>query len=343
MARSRHRLAGFGAAWFLVTLLPASQVLPHHEIVADHYLYLPLVGVGLAVAAALVALEPWRRPAYAVAATVLVLLAARTVVRNRDFRDEATLWEATYAAVPASPRAAYNYGLVLTNRGDHQRAIPLYQQTIESDPTFVKAYFNLASTYAALRRVDDARAVYRAALTSDVDAAGRTWHMPPEVLRATYRTELAILDAQAGDTEAARDALAGILTQFPDLLRAEDAFATVVQQRGELTATVDVYRAHVDASPASVPDRLVLANLLWKAGKLDDAYRELSRAAAQPPDSCFANLYLARYYREVRPAAAPGPGAADDRFDHALRTALTPFDADAVRRARGDAPAPLAG
>jgi tetratricopeptide (TPR) repeat protein len=206
----------------------------------------------------------------------------------------------------------------------------------------VKAYFNLASTYAGLGRFDDAREVYRAALAGDLAGAGRTWRTSPDVLRAMYKTELAMLDAQTGDTARARDALAEVLLAFPDLLRAEEFFATVVQMRGESAATIDRYRAQVEATPDSVAHRLVLAGLLWKAGRLDDAYAHFARAAELSPDSCFANLYLARYYSEVRPAAAPAPGEAAGRFDRALRTALTPFDADAVRRARGDA-APLAG
>lgn len=342
IARTRFRVAGFGIAWFLVTLLPASQILPHHEIVADHYLYLPLVGVGLALADVLVAIgrladAKWHTIAYGAAAVVILLLAGRTIARDRDWRDEATLWEATYAAVPQSPRAAYNYGLVLTTRSEHQRAIPLYQQAIEGDPTFIKAYFNLASTYAGLGRIDDAREVYHAALESDIGAAARTWHMEPDVLRAMYRTELAMLDAQAGDTAGAKASLATILSTFPDLLRAEDFFANVVQMRGEREATIDDYRRKVAESPDVVANRLVLANLFWKAGKIDDAYQQLNRAAELNPNSCFANLYLARFYRDYRPGAAPAPGAAAAHFDQALRVVLTPFDAETVRRARGDA------
>jgi tetratricopeptide (TPR) repeat protein len=343
MVATRHRLVGLGIFLFFVTLLPASQILPHHEIVADHYLYLPLAALGIALAGALTALErapgpAWLRPAVSgVVVVALLALSVRTVERNRDFKDEATLWEATYAAVPESPRAAYNYGLVLTTRGDHQRAIPLYKQTLAAEPTFVKAYFNLASTYAGLGRYDAARAVYRDALASDLEETSRTWHLASaDVLRSMYRTELAMLDAQSGQTSSARDELASILAIYPDLLRTEDFFATVVQMRGELAPTIDAYRARVEAAPDALPDRLVLANLQWKAGRLDDAYATLTRALELKPDDCLANYLVARYYRDVRPGAAPTPRAADEAFDRALAASLTSFDAETIRRARGD-------
>lgn len=339
MARTSFRVAGFGIAWFLVTLLPASQIIPHHEIVADHYLYLPLVGVGLGIADVLrrferdEALQRWRTVAVGAVAVVLVLLTVRTVLRERDWRDEPTLWEATYKAVPESPRAAYNYALVLTNRGAHQQAIPYYQQAIAADPTFVKAYFNLASTYAGLGRIDEARAVYKAALGSDLDASARTWHMTPDVLRAIYETELAMLDAQAGRTEQARDALATIVGRFPDLMRAEEFYWTVLKARGETAQAIETWRARAAAAPPdAVADRIVLASLLWRAGSVDEAFQLFSNVVATKPNSPLANLYLGQYYRDIRPS----PADARKHFDVAVATALTPFDADAARRVRGD-------
>src|SRR5574341_397569 len=40
----RDQRAGFAAGWVLVTLLPVLQFVPHHEIFAERYLYLPSVG-----------------------------------------------------------------------------------------------------------------------------------------------------------------------------------------------------------------------------------------------------------------------------------------------------------
>ncbi|MBN2431895.1 MAG: hypothetical protein JXQ27_10480, partial [Acidobacteria bacterium] len=47
--RGRFTLAFWGL-WFFATLLPMSHIVPHHELMAEHYLYLPSVGFCVLVA-----------------------------------------------------------------------------------------------------------------------------------------------------------------------------------------------------------------------------------------------------------------------------------------------------
>ncbi len=47
-----HKMAAFGIAWFFITLLPVCHIIPHHEMMAEHYLYLPSVGLCLVAALA---------------------------------------------------------------------------------------------------------------------------------------------------------------------------------------------------------------------------------------------------------------------------------------------------
>src|SRR6201999_2469597 len=45
----RNRLIAFAILSYFVMLLPVSQIIPHHELLADHYLYLPMMSFGLLV------------------------------------------------------------------------------------------------------------------------------------------------------------------------------------------------------------------------------------------------------------------------------------------------------
>jgi tetratricopeptide (TPR) repeat protein len=341
MFRTSWRAAGFGVGWFLLALLPASQIVPHHEIVADHYLYLPVLGVGIAVAAAIPrradSASPWRRRALVAVAAAVVLLGVRTVVRNTDFRDQLSLWEATYAAVPQSPRASYSLGFEMTKRGNHERAMELYREAIARDPEWVEAYFNLSSTLVGLGRYDEARRVCEDALRIDLPHAARTWHTTPRALEAIFKTQIAKVDAQAGRTDTARDALAELVAANPDLIQAQETFASVLEIRRELDGAIADYRARAAAEPEALAPRLTLANLLWEANRHDEAYELFAEAARAKPDSALANFRLAVYYTEFRPGLAPEPTAAAAHFDAAVRAAITFADAEVVQSARDKA------
>ena len=104
--RRNPRLA-FGLLWFFFALIPVLQIVPFHEIAADHFLYFPAVGIAF--------LGGWateylvRSKGVAILAWGLVGLtslafAGATVDRNRDWANAQSLWEATIKMAPGSYR-----------------------------------------------------------------------------------------------------------------------------------------------------------------------------------------------------------------------------------------------
>jgi len=92
----------FAAAWFLLALVPASNVLVPLKIpTADRFLYLPLMGLSFAVAAAC---ARWPRPALWAAPAGLLLLGGLTIHRIGDWRDDAALVAAWGRVNPKSER-----------------------------------------------------------------------------------------------------------------------------------------------------------------------------------------------------------------------------------------------
>jgi tetratricopeptide (TPR) repeat protein len=134
-ALSRWRpLIGYGALWMLIAILPVSHLIPIKEIMAEHYLYVPLFGFALicgllfdAACGAVAESGVWRGRALVVYGLVVVLLmlaGVRVVARNRDWADEETLWTVTAQAMPRCARAHYNLaGIHLRQKrvGDAQR------------------------------------------------------------------------------------------------------------------------------------------------------------------------------------------------------------------------------
>ena len=114
----RAPAASFGMAWALVAVLPVSQILPHHEIVAEHYLYLPSIGAALAAGCGLGAAVRRVGPAGArLAATILVLFAAASALRVRAWADEETLLRSAVARFPRCARARAGLGEECLKKG----------------------------------------------------------------------------------------------------------------------------------------------------------------------------------------------------------------------------------
>jgi Flp pilus assembly protein TadD len=135
--RRDDRLGVFVIAWFFVTMLPISNLLfPVGVAKAERLLYLPSAGLCLVCAWAYARAArrvPVQVSAVALAG-VLLALTGRTIVRNRDWKNNATLTAATLAHSPRSPLMNDMAGHELALTGDYEKAIPYYRRALESAP-----------------------------------------------------------------------------------------------------------------------------------------------------------------------------------------------------------------
>jgi len=157
----------FGVVWFFVTLLPVCQIIPHHELLAEHYLYLPSFGICVVVGSVI---DRWvrggryNRVVYGCGVAVVVLCSLRIIDRNYDWRDGFTLWEKTVKTVPQCGRAHNNLGLEYDKKGWLERAKAQYETALSIDPTFANAHNNLGLIYYQNGDLEKAIAKYKRAL-----------------------------------------------------------------------------------------------------------------------------------------------------------------------------------
>ena len=148
------RLVSFGIFWFFITLSVESSFIPIIDVMFEHRLYLPSIGVILAVCAAcLHALESMplesHHDAQATAAGLLVVLvvalSSATYARNRVWQNELTLWSDAIAKKPGNPRG---YNMVGSYYRTHFRvfdAIPYFRKALEVDPAIRRSPFEPGS------------------------------------------------------------------------------------------------------------------------------------------------------------------------------------------------------
>ena len=159
----RRPLVTLGMGWFLVPLLPVLQIVGFHEIAADHFLYLPMVGVALVfghLGAQAAASRNANVLAWAFLLAVFAVSSILTVTRNRVWASQLTLWEETYEKAPGSYRANANLGQLYWTRFERdpsrnsqlrERAIQLLERAGELDPTDSLPQSNLGAIYREWR------------------------------------------------------------------------------------------------------------------------------------------------------------------------------------------------
>lgn len=131
-----HVAAGMG--WFLAAWLPISGAFPLNAPMAEHWLYLPMAGFIWAILDLVAPQSKLMKPRRAVVVglyVVCICFLALTVLRNRDWRTNESLYLATLAQNPNSARIHYNLAVTYQDlmdnepgaRRNFEKVIELYQ------------------------------------------------------------------------------------------------------------------------------------------------------------------------------------------------------------------------
>lgn len=163
----KNRIIFFWTSFFLIALSPTLTPFRLNWIVAERYLYLPSLGIFALIGIGLTKLSEknhLRNIVYPLFAILIILLSARTIIRNMDWQDENHLWIATGKTSPSSPNNHNNLGDVYGRLGDKQRAIQEFQTAITLKPNYADAYHNLANAYRETDQMDKALENYQNAL-----------------------------------------------------------------------------------------------------------------------------------------------------------------------------------
>ncbi len=171
----RRPYLSVGWLWFLGMLVPVIGLVqvgiqPH----ADRYLYLPQIGLSLALAffvGGAVRGRPWlRTPVAAAAGLVLAALALTALRQVGTFRDSITLQTHAVAVTERNLLAHYRLGDALQRAGRLREAEHELRSALALAPRHVKIRIALADVLAQSGRGEEAIAHYRLVLAVDPSA-----------------------------------------------------------------------------------------------------------------------------------------------------------------------------
>jgi hypothetical protein len=138
----RRPWLSFALAWAVLQLVPLYLFLPRLDVANDRQLYLVSWPLALAVVAEL---SLWLKPLAFRLGTgiVLISLMSVTVLRNQDYRNEITLWEATVKRSPEKARVQNNLGFAYMLAGRKEEARVAFNASLQFDPKYYRARYNL--------------------------------------------------------------------------------------------------------------------------------------------------------------------------------------------------------
>ncbi|HXG67634.1 MAG TPA: hypothetical protein VNO70_21200 [Blastocatellia bacterium] len=296
---NKDRLMAFAILSYFVLLLPVSHIIPHHELLADHYLYLPMMSFGLlaALAAQKFAAQgvTARRAVYAAAAAALIALSVMTVLRNRVWKDDLTLWQANYEEAPNSLRAVSSLAALYANRNP-KRAEELFKRCIELDPAYAPAYVSLAILMQSKEKAREVEAIIERGLALPDEKTVSVRDRDPRDFRSQLLTALALAKGNQGDRAKTEELLLQAIDLYPANPQPYALLATYYHDV-DRDKELDILNRQLAAQPHRLDALQRIAFLKIEDKKYDEALPLLQRMLALSPNDYFANYNLGQYYR----------------------------------------------
>lgn len=296
--RSKFPVAGFLVLWVPATLAIESSIVPL-EMVFEHRMYLPSVGLAGLAALGLHRLANTRlRPAaIALAAIAIPGFLAATIVRVPTWRTPVSLYEHAVRNAPDVARAWTNLATAFEGEDRTADAIAAYTKALEIDPARAIAYLNRGSSYRK---------------RGDFAAAETDYHRFIRLEAGDYRGAFALgsLYAATGryDDAVRWLELAGQLNERSALPARE--LANVFFATGRPDATIralELARAR-DAAMADAPYFTLLGAAHGRLGRYDEAIDAFDRALQIDP--ALGGARLNRGYAHLR-SSKPREALAD--------------------------------
>ncbi len=261
----------WGIFWMVVTFLPVAGFVPIANVFAERFLYVPLLGFGLFVAAFGDFFRQRLGVATVVAAAMCIACLGRmTWERAALWSDGELLWADAVEKNPASPRAHNNLGTVFFAKGMLESAGREFQVVTELDPGMINGWANLADCYEAKGDLEKAEDCYRTALTisetepliheayADVLCKMNAYPDAEKEYRVALRlrphyaeawNNLGFLQFKTGRMDEAKESLEKALQEIPAYPDALCNLGSVIAQQGNITEAVRLWKRALKISP----------------------------------------------------------------------------------------------
>jgi protein O-mannosyl-transferase len=275
--RSRlNKWISFGLLFFLVNISLTSGLFPFsymsQSFVADHFMYLPILGL---IIAAMGFLSPYiecetlaeciRKPVFVILSMVILILVCLSVNQSYLWSNPKVMWRTTLERNPNSYAAQNNYGYLLMSSGQYDEAEDHFKKAMKIAPTLAIPYNNLGMLYILKKDLPIALTYYRTSAKLNPD------QQTPFVMQARILRNM-------GQKQAAIDFMEKLLNEKPQFFEVRYELGLHLYQEGrEDEALKQLYKV-IETEPYFPDSYYQLGALLLSKGEPEKAIPLLEKA-----------------------------------------------------------------
>ncbi|NUO07768.1 MAG: tetratricopeptide repeat protein [Candidatus Brocadia sp.] len=295
LCKTRNTFA-FWMAWFFITLLPVMNILPIGNIMAERYLYIPVMGFCVAKGILIYRITdptlspralPLRRTVQLALVTLMIGGYGFSIIwKNGNWRDELTLWTKTIMRSPNSYRAHCNLGNVYIESGLIERAQKEYQTALRINPKDASVHSNLGNVYTKQGLTGKAFIEYQEALQLD-----RNYAPPHNNLGNIYFNQGAIDKAKQAYEEAIRIK--------PDYALAHNGLGNVYNRMGDLDKAMEAFKKSLYYDSRYIPALINLGVNYARRGQLNEAVVKFKKAIELDMNQSLSHYNLGLSYEKL--------------------------------------------
>jgi len=236
-----NRQLFFGIVWFLITLLPVSNIIPIHPSMAEHYLYFPSIGLFAVLSFSVNKLflktqkEIFKKTLFVFGFLIFACYATLLTHRNKDYSDDMRLFSQTLQYSPKNPLIHNNLGSVYFSRGFIEEAKREFEISLSLNPHQPMVWTNLGTLYRESKHYEKAIHLLRRALGQTGD-------------NAVIWNKLGVAYAESGEEEAV-SAFRKAIALDPTYADAYFNLGSYYWKKGELTKTASLWEEGLRRNP----------------------------------------------------------------------------------------------
>lgn len=159
----KDKRVSFCIFYFFITLIPVSNIIPFGNLMQEQYLYFSSFGFCLLLGILIIKIKKINI-ILILFSVIIMIYSLRTVLRNKDWKDDISLVEKT---VYYFPKVAYTHqtlGVYYAEKKMYNEASKEFKKAIDIDNKYTNAYVGLGSVYFRMGFYEDAIKFYEEAI-----------------------------------------------------------------------------------------------------------------------------------------------------------------------------------